>query len=106
MAYMLNAWGLAWYASNPANPAVYVFVRDGEHTVTVLPCSGGSNSANGKHWTINKPGWPTRPSLPDVTRATAPAPQTAPASNPTGAIGGQRDDSPYTSAGLREAKGH
>jgi hypothetical protein len=101
MFYMLNAWSLPWYASDPANPALYVFVRDGEHTVSVLPCSGGSNSANGKHWTINKPGWPKRPSLPDVTaRHCNPRPQTAPASNPSGAIGSQRDDSPYTSAGL------
>ena len=74
MAYMLNAWSDPWYKSDEQNPAVYVLVTEGVRTVSTLPTRGGSNSANGKYWTVNKPGWPTKPSLKDVQRQPVPSP--------------------------------
>jgi hypothetical protein len=79
MAYRLNAWSDRWYRSDRENPAVYVFVREGVREVYALPARGGSNSANGKHWTLNKPGWPEKPSLKDVVQKQT---STHPTTNP------------------------
>ncbi|HEX8520721.1 MAG TPA: hypothetical protein VF669_00610 [Tepidisphaeraceae bacterium] len=66
-AYTLISWGDACYKSDPDHPAVYVLVKDGVTHATTLPCAGGSESANGVVWRKNEPGWPTKPSLKDVT---------------------------------------
>jgi hypothetical protein len=66
--YTFISWGNLWYKSDPANPAVFVFVKDGIREVSALPCKGGSDSANGKEWTVNTPGWPKQPSLEDVVQ--------------------------------------
>lgn len=68
MHYMLNAWGDLVYKSDPEHPAVFVFVKDGIHEVSALPCKGGYDSANGNgtKWRLNNPGWPRKPSLADV----------------------------------------
>lgn len=75
MAYFLNAWGDLWYKTDPEHPAVYVFVKDGAHEVSALPCAGGYDSGNGRNWRLNQPGWPREPSLKDVVRK---APTTVP----------------------------
>ncbi len=63
--YQITAWGDVWYQSNPANPAIYVFVRDGAREVTALPSRGGTQ-IRGKRLDLNKPGWPPDPSIRDV----------------------------------------
>jgi hypothetical protein len=83
--YSLIHWGDLWFKSDPDNPAVYVFVKDGMKAVSALPCRGGWESGGGKKWIIhNKPAWPKRPSLKDVfysgpaTRGTEGAPTAPP----------------------------
>jgi hypothetical protein len=74
--FRLIAWSDLWYKSDPDHPTVYVFVKDGVHEVSALPCKGGYDSANGTHWTKNASGWPKKPSLEDIVQkqsATAPA---------------------------------
>jgi hypothetical protein len=66
--YTLIAWGDLWYKSDPAHPAVYVFVKDGEREVSALPCRGGYDSGGGTRWTLNQPAWPKKPSLKDVVQ--------------------------------------
>jgi hypothetical protein len=80
MYYGLNGWGDVLYKSDSENPAVYVFVRKGADTVSVLPCRGGFDGRN-KNWRKNEPGWPLRPSLANV----APAPSTTGPGSRTGA---------------------
>jgi hypothetical protein len=73
--YTLIAWSDLWFKIDPDHPAVYVFVKDGAHEVSAMPCRGGYDSGNGSHWTENEPGWPKEPSLKDVVQkqpATAP----------------------------------
>lgn len=65
--YQLIAWSDLWYKSDPEHPAVYVFVKDGVHEVSALPCKGGY-WAHGKQWVLNKPDWPKKPSLMDVVQ--------------------------------------
>jgi hypothetical protein len=67
LGYQITSWGDLWYRSDPRNPAVYVFVKDGVTEVSALPCRGGSQ-ALGKQWMPNEPGWPSDPSLNDVVR--------------------------------------
>lgn len=74
---MLIAWGHQLFRSDPENPAVYVFVKDGVREVAVLPCRGGSQNKRSGGWVANKPEWPTRPSLKDVVYK---APTTQPTS--------------------------
>ncbi|WP_428939454.1 hypothetical protein [Fontivita pretiosa] len=69
--YTLIAWSDLWYKSDPHHPAVFVFVKDGVREVSALPCKGGYDSVNGKNWTLNKPGWPRKPSLKDVVQKRA-----------------------------------
>jgi hypothetical protein len=64
--YTIVAWSDLWYKSDPNHPALYVFVKDGVHAVSALPCRGGYDSGGGNRWTLNKPAWPHKPSLPDV----------------------------------------
>jgi hypothetical protein len=66
--YQLIAWGDLWYKSDPNNPAVFVFVKDGTREVSALPSRGGSESGGGKNWRVNQPAWPKKPSLKDVVR--------------------------------------
>lgn len=66
MFYQLGAWSVLWYKSDPEHPAVFVFVKDGVHKISALPCKGGWDSGGGKQWRLNKPGWPRKPSLNDV----------------------------------------
>src|SRR6185295_17988058 len=47
-AYQLIAWSDPWYKSDPEHPAVYLFVKDGVHEVSSLPCKGGYDSGGGK----------------------------------------------------------
>lgn len=61
----ITSWSDLLYRSDPVNPTVYVFVKDGVKEVSVLPSRGGSR-AFGKQWIANKPVWPKRPSLHDV----------------------------------------
>ena len=75
--YQITAWSDLLYKTHPDHPAVYVFVKDGMHEVSALPCRGGFRSY-GKRWILNKPAWPKQPSLKDVvhkppttTRATS-----------------------------------
>lgn len=64
--YQLIAWSDPWFRSDPEHPAVFVFVKEGVHEVSALLCKGGWESGGGKQWRLNKPGWPKKPSLPDV----------------------------------------
>jgi len=57
------------------NPAVFVFIKEGETDVHVVPSSGGYY-AIGKQWRRVKPAWPNEPSIPGV-RYVAPATQPA-----------------------------
>jgi hypothetical protein len=66
MFFRLIAWSDLWYKTDADHPAIYVFVKDGVREVSVLPCKGGYDSANGTHWMLNKPNWPEHPSLSDV----------------------------------------
>jgi hypothetical protein len=66
--YGINSWGDLCYKSDTDHQATFVFVKDGAKEVSALPCRGGYDSGNGKHWTENKPGWPKKPSLPDVVQ--------------------------------------
>jgi hypothetical protein len=75
-AYRLIAWGDLNYKTDADHPAIYVFVKDGINEVSALPSRGGY-SFDGKQWTPNQPGWPKKPSLPDVVYK---APATRPAS--------------------------
>jgi hypothetical protein len=61
----LISWGDQQYISDPNNPAVFVFVRDGLHKVTTLPSRGGHRRYGGR-WVKNEPAWPVKPSLDDV----------------------------------------
>jgi hypothetical protein len=64
--YSLIAWGQVTYLSDPKNPAVFVFVKEGATEVSALPGVGGSRR-DGKRWTPHAPAWPKKPSLKDVT---------------------------------------
>jgi hypothetical protein len=64
--YLVSSWSDLCYKSDPAHPAVFVFVKDGIHEVSALPCRGGYDSGNGTNWTLNTPAWPLKPSLTDV----------------------------------------
>lgn len=68
--YRLIAWSDPNYKTDPEHPAVFVFVKDGVHGVSALPCKGGYDSANGDGtaWRLNKPAWPRKPSLKDVVQ--------------------------------------
>ena len=77
--YRISDWGDVKYKTDANHPAVYVFVKDGAHDISVLPCRGGFTS-NGTSWIENKPGWPRQPSLEDVVYK---PPATQPASQPT-----------------------
>jgi len=55
------------YKSDVEHPAIFVFVKEGEKLVSALPCRGGFDSGNGTSWTQNKPAWPKKPSLRDVS---------------------------------------
>ncbi len=77
--YLLSSWGDLCYKSDKDHPAVFVFVKDGVKEVSALPCRGGFDSGNGKHWTLNKPAWPKKPSLPDVVQK---RPNTQPTTQP------------------------
>lgn len=81
--YRLIASGNLWYKSQPENPAIYVFVKEGTDTVAKLPCRGGSESGGTGRWRINKPAWPNRPSLKDVVyKPPTTQPSTYPATQP------------------------
>lgn len=68
LGYRLSGWGeKALYRSDPTNPAIFVFVREGETRVAALPSVGGAHPSD-KGWIANKPAWPNRPSLKDVVR--------------------------------------
>src|SRR5206468_1028989 len=77
--YLITSWGDRCYKSDSANPAVFVFVKDGAKEVSALPCRGGYDSGNGTNWLRNEPAWPKKPSLADVTYK---SPATAPISQP------------------------
>lgn len=66
--YSLIEWSDPRYKAEPDHPAVFVFVRDGVHEVSALPCKGGYRAADGAgtRWALNNPGWPWEPSLKDV----------------------------------------
>jgi len=78
--FLITASGDLWYKSDPDNPAIYVFVRDGVKEVSALPSRGGFDSGGGTAWRPNKPGWPKKPSLPDVVYK---PPTTQPATTPS-----------------------
>ena len=69
--YRLISWSDLCYKADPDHPAVLVFVKEGANEVSALPCRGGYDSGNGKHWKENEPGWPKKPSLTDVVRKQA-----------------------------------
>jgi hypothetical protein len=79
----LISWGELQYKTDSDHPAVFVFVKDGISKVSALPSRGGWNNAGGTRWTLNKPAWPTRPSLKEVVQN---EPTTGPARDggPTG----------------------
>lgn len=66
--YRLIAWSEVVFKSDPEHPAVFVFVKDGNTGVSALPCRGGFGRGPGAAWILNKPDWPEKPSLKDVTR--------------------------------------
>jgi len=75
----VTSWSDLLYKSDPTNPAIYVFVKDGVKEVSALPSRGGFY-AYGKQWRPNKPAWPKKPSLPDVVYK---PPTTQPATTPS-----------------------
>jgi hypothetical protein len=78
-------WGDVNYAGDPANPAIYVMVKDGATVVTAKLSRGGAEgliqTANGVPWSIhwpNQPGFPRSPSIKGLTfREPATRPATA-----------------------------
>jgi len=67
VGYLVTGSGDLCYRSDIEHPAVFVFVKDGAREVSALPSRGGYDSGNGTNWVLNKPAWPKKPSLPDVT---------------------------------------
>ena len=65
-AYEVIAWGQPLYKSVEEHPAVFIFVKEGNTSVSVLPCRGGYRTAGVDMWIRNEPSWPKRPSLNDV----------------------------------------
>ena len=66
--YLVSSWSDLCYKTDADHPAIFVFVKDGAHEVSALPCKGGYDSGNGKRWVLNTPGWPKKPSLKDVVQ--------------------------------------
>jgi hypothetical protein len=77
--YLITSWGDRCFRADPANPAVFVFVKNEAREVSAPPCRGGYDSGNGTNWSQNKPAWPKKPSLEDVAYK---PPTTAPTSQP------------------------
>ena len=65
--YTLIAWGDPCFKSDSDHPAVFVFVKNGQHDVSSLPCRGGYMVVATTQLHLNEPTRPKIPSLDDVT---------------------------------------
>lgn len=72
LGFQFFNWGTPTYVGNPANPAIYVLVKDGTTVVTAKVSRGGGvaavdGGASDSRWWPNKPGFPREPSIKGLT---------------------------------------